>query len=578
MSIAAPAPDRPARRQDPPSNAAATVKLTDRIVRVLKAVVRRDLRTRLAEFPVRLGIVLPLLWVIQAAVDWTFDLSWTTRRNLLCGEGAIVLYLFYVHVVTPIRKRLNLRTATLLIERTIPQFRTSLISAFELTASPTASPALVRILVQQVDRTVGNTKIAQQVIKTGGLKKRCAWMLLVLLGAGALAWYVYPKSLFLGRRLLLSHDAFPRRTTVRAITKDAVVPTGTDFEASAQTVGVIPKTGALTVVYDDGHQETIPLTAATAKPDTFSFSFKNVRQGFRYRFALNDDRGEQYHVTTRILLGLSDVHFTQTYPAYTGLPKQEMSAGNLALMAGSHVWIVGKSTLPLKAAALTLVGPGKTVPMQINGNNKTEASLDLLLEKNALTALSIHLVGANGEQSANDPVYRVDLTVDKPPVVTLRTPREEKVTVLANDKLPITFTARDDFGITKVELVYEIFHAGDDGGENPTDKGRVPLDAVLPDANAVRRFSWDLSTIVPHLAVGYSINLWIEATDNDNVFGPNIGRSKKKNVIVVSEEAKRDELLDALGRKASEIEKLYDMQHSLNQKTDSSLHNQGAPP
>jgi len=47
-----------------------------------------------------------------------------------------------------------------------------------------------------------------------------------------------------------------------------------------------------------------------------------------------------------------------------------------------------------------------------------------------------------------------------------------------------------------------------------------------------------------------------------------IGASRRKNLAIVSEAAKRAELLDALATKAAEVERLYNSQRKLNEKTD----------
>jgi len=63
----------------------------------------------------------------------------------------------------------------------------------------------------------------------------------------------------------------------------------------------------------------------------------------------------------------------------------------------------------------------------------------------------------------NDAIYRVQLIKDRPPSVILKAPRAEKTTLLPSDRLPLAFTVRDDFGIKKIDLVYEVFRPGPDG-------------------------------------------------------------------------------------------------------------------
>ena len=558
-----------------PSDLAPAPKLTDRCLRVLRSVRRRALRVQLAEFPVRAIIAAAVLGVAQALADWIYRFPWQTRRYLLVGDGLVFAYLFWAHVIMPYRRRLSVPAAALLIERRIPQFRTALISAVQLTHSAAANSALLHILVQQVDGLAGKKNLARQVVRADGLKKRVGWMIVVLLLAGAAAYGTFPLSLVLGRRLVLLPASFPSRTAVRPVTTDALIPDGSDLTVSARAEGVVPKDGRLTVAYDDGRKQTFSVAAEPGKPDVFSYSFRNVRQPFRYQFSLNDGEGEQYRVQTRVFLALADLKFTGSYPPYTGLPRVDMSPGNLAIMAGGRVWIRGNANQPLKAATLTVVGPGTKIPMQINGDRKQEASLDYWNAKNGITGFSIHLESISGEQSVNDPVYHVDLTVDRPPVAAIRTPKAAKITVVTDDKLPITFSVRDDFGIKKIELVYEIYHEGTFEGDNaPAEKGRIPLDDFQPDTHSLRAFTWDLASLLPRLVIGYSGNFWIEAHDNDDIFGPNVGQSKKVNFTVVSEEDKKAELAAAMEKEAAQIEHLYQLQHTINQKADQAISTQ----
>lgn len=549
---------------NPPQPQKQSITLPPGILHVLRAVARRDMGVRLAEFPVRLGIVLPMLLLAQAALDWVFNFPWLVRLFLLLGDAAIVGKLLYDHVVIPLRQRLDLRTAALRIEKTFPQFRTALISAVELTAHPTGSATLLRILVTNVLRQVNRTSILKQVVQTRGLKKRLGAMAVTLLVFAAAGCFFYPKSATLAQRILLSRVALPTRTVVVPVTRDAVIPTGSDFEMLAVAQGVIPKMGRISVFYADKRREILPVNGDASDLSKFAFTVRNVRQPFRYHFELNDGVGAQFEVTPKILPSLSSLRFTQIYPRYMDSREVDMPVGDLALLPGGKLRLQGESTQPLKSAVLKLQESGKKIPMDLSGPDKRLVKMEIPIPDSGLVALSIHLENRNGDASVNDPVYRVRLIKDRPPSVVLKAPRAEETTLLPGDRLPLAFTARDDFGVKKVELVYEVFRPGADGQLDPAEKGRIPMDRAVENANGASTFNWDLSKLIPPLVIDSFVTVWVEAEDGAR----QTGISRRKNLVIVSEAVKRAELLDALASKAADIERLYNSQRKLNEKTD----------
>jgi hypothetical protein len=554
---------------------AAAMPLPPGIRSILDKVIDRQLRVSLSEFPVRLLTLLPALWLVQAGLDRALNLSWAVRLVLLLLDLAVAGALFYLYALLPWRKRLNHRTAALQVERATPRLRSSLISAVELAAAPPASPpgaaTLVKRLLQNVGRDLQKSILLDKVVQTAGLKKRQKWMALSLLLFAACFVCFLPKSLILGRRILLSHLPLPTMTIVEAVTKEASIPAGTDIELAARATGLIPKNGRLKVLYDDGRKETINLSPKAVEPDVFTVTLRNVRQRFHYQFLLNDGVGSEYEVGIRMLPSLSLTRFTQRYPAYTGHEETEMSPGNLLLLNGSTLRIEAESSQPLKSAVLKLEGLDEKIPMEITGANKLSIRKEIPVPQEGLTGVSIHLESASGENSINDPVYRVELIQDKAPVVALLLPKTEKITVLATDAPSLHYTVRDDFGVKEAALVYEVFRAGPDGRPDLAERGRLPMNPVPPRTNIRETLRWDLSKLIPPLAVGNTVSYWIEANDTNTLPAPATAISSKKTMEVVSNEAKQKEFQDALSKTAEEIERIYKNQVKESEKTDSTI-------
>jgi len=332
---------------------------------------QKDFNCRLAKFPLLALIVLPTFWLVGALVDLVFNLTWATRLGFLVVSAALAGWLFYQHVLIPIRRRLNLRASALLVERKFPEFRTSLVSAIDFTADANGvadrSAPLVEILLGQVSRLVDRTDILRGIVNTRPLKRLLLAAIGVLAVVGSLVWYFQPQSLVLARRVFLSKDGLPSRTTVEPLTADFILDTGANVELAVRAHGVVPRSGRLTVVHADGHSETIAVNATPAEPGVFRVTLRNVLQSFQYHFEINDGESPAFAVKTRSLPQLAKMKFIYLPPSHTGRPLTELPPGSLSLLAGSRLIIEAEATQPLEVATLELHGLDQKVRME-NGN------------------------------------------------------------------------------------------------------------------------------------------------------------------------------------------------------------------
>lgn len=584
----------PQPRQQPPqvtpsgAGGNSVPALPSNIRSILLTVAKRSLIIRLTEFPVIFATILPSLFMVQALADWIFNFSWWIRLVLLLGDAAVIGMLLQKHVLLPFRQRLNIRTAALLVERTVPQFHSSLISAVELASGHSdvaqSSFRLVNILLAQVSSLVKRVDILSEVIQTKVLKQRLKWMALVLLITFSAGYFFYPKSLIMIRRLVLFNDALPTLTVVEAITKDVIIPSGSDFELVARARGFVPRKGRLILVHEDGRRETIPVEPETTNASVFAFRLKNVRQNFRYHFELHDGVGVEYKAAVHSLPSLSQTQFTQHYPAYTELKETDMAGNNLALLVGGDLRINGESNKPLKSATLEIKGTDQKIPMDISGSDKRLLTTLMPIRQGPITGISIHLVSSDGDNSVNDPVYPVELLVDKPPTVSIVAPQQDKMTVLPDAKVPVTFTARDDYRMGYIGFYYEVIppvqslagkNAPPEQFANPeqfiANQGNLAMDVPRNENSFTHTFVFDLGKIVPVPAIGSTITYRIQVYDNNGTATPGIGVSRRKILEVVSEETKKTELLEAIAEKAAELDRIYKSEHSLNEKTQSTL-------
>ncbi|MEI8340206.1 MAG: DUF4175 family protein [Verrucomicrobiota bacterium] len=542
------------------------------ILRVLAQVRRRYLSVQLSEGIVLVGIALLSLWLLQGVWDWIFNLPWALRLVFLIIDAVLFFALSYWFILVPVFQRLNQQTAALLVERTMPQFRTELISAVQLAAGGhgciQGSVELVQRLLSRVGDKIGGMEVARKVVKTDALKRLLKYLVLALVVTGGAFGWFYPKSVILLRRVLLSREPLPTMTRVYPVSRDVNIPAGSELTLSARAEGVIPKSGRVMINFEDGHQETVSALPKGDKPEVFALTLPNVHTAFRYHFEINDGVGPDFYVTPRILPSLVSCRFTQIYPEYTGLGEAVISSGNLSLLAGGRLRIEGEATQPLKTATLELEGLNQKLEIEISGSDRRTFKTEIPVPKDGLTAISLQMVDTKGESSLRT-TTRLDIFTDKPPVASLTLPKMEKITALADSKLSLAYSVKDDYGVKKVVLHYEVFRpTSPDQEPVAVERGEFPL--KVPSGRPAP-FLWDLSGMIPPLTIGSFVRYWIEAEDNNIYSGPGIGSSRKKTVTIVSEESKRMELLEMLGKKASEIERLYKSQQKINDKTDTTI-------
>ena len=258
---------------------------------------------------------------------------------------------------------------------------------------------------------------------------------------------------------------------------------------------------------------------------------------------------------------LQSCRFVQRYPDYTDREPAGMSAGNLSLLAGSRLRIEGRATQGLRAATLQLEGVKQVVPMKMTGADRRLFHGEFAVPKEGLTGLSVALTNTQGWVSKENTVYRVELVPDQPPAVELASPRAVRLPVVLGSRPTPGFSARDDFGLQKMVIRYQIERPPPPGGGPlATQDGEIPLP---PPANAAihrQSYVWDLAGTRPVLVGGCTVQHWIEATDDNNVTGPGVGQSEKKTLAVLTAADFQAELLGNLGSKADDLDTIYNTQ------------------
>jgi hypothetical protein len=241
---------------------------------------------------------------------------------------------------------------------------------------------------------------------------------------------------------------------------------------------------------------------------------------------------------------VGDVDILVEFPLYTRKPSLRLpaSSGDFEAMPGSTVSFSTRALGPVQDARILLFAEAGLQ------RNEADEEIELSIQGDALRA-SMELVNEtyyrfevhNGEtRSVEARAHKIGIRADKTPTVELYAPADE-LDVAKVKRIELAYVAEDDFGIAKVELVYR-----PEGGK----EFRQPLELenfVADDASAVRprndqgKYIWDLASLP--LRPGVQIEYHLEVTDNDDVLGPNIGKSKSYKLRLYSPRERHEDLI-----------------------------------
>lgn len=286
-----------------------------------------------------------------------------------------------------------------------------------------------------------------------------------------------------------------------------------------------------------------PVDDRNGQVSAFSLSYRvtleKVSRPLQYYISVESVGSEQYQLTISDEPVVTQFQFRLNYPTYTQLQPQTLPAntGDIQGLFGTEVVFTGQSNKPLEKASLVFEVSDDT-PLEIKAaatrQPDGQSLEDGLVPETTQTSRGIqgsfiaqqsqryHIRITDGEGFMNRNPINYTLTVfeDAVPDVSIVAPARD--TVLDNSMLvELKVEATDDYGIQELQLVYRVEVEG-------SEEVNVPLKRWGIEGTDVRRsvflnYTWDVDRI--GIFPGEVLAYYIQALDNDDVSGPNIGKS-----------------------------------------------------
>ena len=319
------------------------------------------------------------------------------------------------------------------------------------------------------------------------------------------------------------------------------VERGTDVNVTAKVTGHLGAPVTLYYRVGDTNEDASTLTwqpmpmqrasdLQLPEPDLpYYVTLKNVSRPLQYYINVKASASAAYQVTISDEPVVTQFQYRLRYPVYTQLQPQTLPAntGDIQALFGTELTFTGESNKPLEKARLAFT-ESDAVELEITARHLTEPqgkSKKTRAMRGSFVAQQsgnyhIHITDVEGFTNRDPINYTLAVFRDAAPDVNIVSPARD--TVLDNAMLvELEVEAADDYGIQELQLVYHVEAEG-------AEEMNVPLKRWDVENAPARRsvsvsYRWDVDPI--GIFPGETLAYYVQALDNDNVSGPNIGKS-----------------------------------------------------
>lgn len=329
------------------------------------------------------------------------------------------------------------------------------------------------------------------------------------------------------------------------------VERGTDVNVAAKVSGHIGAPVTLYYRIGDGNAQTSTVEWQSMQMQrasdqqtpgiapSYHLTLENVTRPLQYYISVEKVASAQYQVTISDEPIVTQFQYRLNYPAYTRLQSQTFPAntGDIQALFGTELVFTGESNKPLQAASLAFEESDDvkleitarhllaTAPQPRVDAQETEANPIPRTMRGSFIAQQtgnyhIQITDAEGFTNREPINYTLTVFKDTAPEVNIVSPARD--TVLDNAMLvDLKVEAIDDYGIQALQLVYRVEAEG-------AEEVNIPLKRWGAENVPVRRsvsvaYRWDVDRI--GIFPGEVLAYYVQALDNDDVSGPNIGKS-----------------------------------------------------
>ncbi len=469
----------------------------------------RKRRTQLGQVAASSLLLAVVGWGIIAAADYAWELD-RTARAIALGTMVLAVLAFAVNSLWRTMRRWNQPTTAAEIEAAFPELGQSVRTTVQFGAmqveqveSEGIATTLVAALAEQTHQRALPLTIEDVVPSKKLWWITCGLAAGVVLLAGAATvdwqWRNATKRAVLQEQAYRQLEVLPGHQTVDEgggtridvaligrTNREVVLFTRAAGQADAEWTERKLEEGL-------GESNATASASEVASPRPrlgFVAKLDRLTKPVEYRVTAGELASPTYRIDIRRPLRIEEVKVDLTPPSYTGQPTSASLDANLSVLQGTVANFAITFDKPVKSAAL-VIAPRKqprddedknepeVVPLsshhaprdEPNGNtrgtaanasNETVRAGDRLVTRSVTATLTLnedrnYSIVAEAEDGTRLPEnkYRIRVREDQPPQVSFEEPRDA-VEVHTLAELPMRIRVRDDYGLTKAGVIFQI--------------------------------------------------------------------------------------------------------------------------
>ncbi|MCB4755641.1 MAG: DUF4175 family protein [Elusimicrobia bacterium] len=308
---------------------------------------------------------------------------------------------------------------------------------------------------------------------------------------------------------------------------NASLPWGQD--ADIRVTMLIPSVNK-PVLYVKTESDWLPMEPEKEVLGSRTYRLAHVIQPLQYRVKWKKEWSSKFTLTPLPPLQLKNVSVTVNAPDYVKKEPQIQLSLEISGLAGSLVMIQAQSSENLRSARVAF-SHGREIPFK--KIKKSEWAAEFSLEKSG--TYGFLLESETGLRSGDANAYPLHVLEDQTPFITLLSPDDDLI-IGEKEKLPLTFEAKDDYGVREVTLIWK------------KDEGRSETKRIasLETGKESWLSSYDWNLAEARFQPGDVIHYQLEAVDGNLITGPGKAFTEWRIIEIASFETTHKALEEAL--------------------------------